>query len=168
MKNILIILTILVTAFGCQQKTEQTSEAENTAEPTEVTTTFAHFGEKINDDGIMPMESFIAALDGKDSLQVKLSGEILASCKMKGCWMKVGLDDEQEMRVTFKDYDFFIPKDDVKGKETIFEGYAKLVETDVETLKHFAKDAGKSQQEIDQITEPKKEISFVASGVIIK
>ncbi len=171
MKKPLIVIVALCLAMACQPKKEgqeaEVIETEATA-AAEAKASLAYFGEKINENDVMNTDAFLKAMDGKDSLKVKLSGEILSSCKMKGCWMKVGLDDEQDMRVTFKDYDFFIPKDGVKGKETIFEGYAKLVETDVETLKHFAKDAGKSQEEIDQITSPKKEISFVASGVIIK
>jgi hypothetical protein len=35
-------------------------------------------------------------------------------------------------------------------------------------LKHMAEDEGKSQEEIDAITEPKMEYTFVAGGVIIK
>jgi len=35
-------------------------------------------------------------------------------------------------------------------------------------LKHLAEDEGKSQEEIDAITEPKMEYTFVAHGVIIE
>jgi hypothetical protein len=72
------------------------------------------------------------------------------------------------MRVTFKDYGFFVPKEGMEGKEVVFEGVAKRKVTDVDMLKHFAEDAGKSQEEIDAITEPKVELTFVANGVIIK
>lgn len=55
----------------------------------------------------------------------------------------------------------------MEGKTALMKGYAKRVLTDVETLKHFAKDAGKSTEEIEAITLPKEEITFKASGVVI-
>ena len=39
--------------------------------------------------------------------------------------------------------------------------------TSVEELKHYAEDAKKSQDEIDAITEPKTEIRFMASGMVV-
>jgi hypothetical protein len=47
------------------------------------------------------------------------------------------------------------------------EGIARYEVTSIEDLKHFAEDAGKSQAEIDSITEPDKELVFEASGVIL-
>ena len=38
----------------------------------------------------------------------------------------------------------------------------------VESLKHYAKDAGKSQAAIDSIIEPKVSYSFLSNGVLIK
>ncbi len=34
-------------------------------------------------------------------------------------------------------------------------------------LQHYAKDAGKSEEEIKKIKEPKKELQFVAKGVLV-
>lgn len=70
-------------------------------------------------------------------------------------------------RITFKDYGFFVPTSGAEGKEVVISGVAKRKVTDVATLRHFAEDAGKTQAEIDAITEPKQEIEFVASGVVI-
>jgi hypothetical protein len=75
---------------------------------------------------------------------------------------------EKAMRVTFKDYGFFVPTDGVEGMQTVFEGYAKKTTTSVASLQHFAQDAGKPEAEITQITEPKEEITFVATGVLIR
>ena len=101
----------------------------------------------------------------KDSINVKLSGEITGVCQMKGCWMTMNVGDE-ELRITFKDYGFFVPKNS-SGNEAVIEGalYKKLV--DVEMLKHYAEDAGKPEEEIEAITEPELQFVFEASGVII-
>ena len=77
------------------------------------------------------------------------------------------VSDEQNMHVSFKDYGYFVPKD-IDGKESIIEGYAYMETMSVDDLKHYAEDAGKSQEEIDAITEPETKLSFVADGVIVK
>ncbi len=71
------------------------------------------------------------------------------------------------MRVTFKDYGFFVPKD-IAGKTVVVEGVAQKKTTPVSELRHYAEDAGKSKAEIAQITDPKNELAFVADGVIVK
>ena len=73
---------------------------------------------------------------------------------------------QPEMRVTFKDYAFFMPKD-LAGKHVVVDGYAYVENTPVDVLRHYAEDAGKSKEEIAAITEPKREVSFEAFGVII-
>ena len=79
--------------------------------------------------------------------------------------MKVDLGDEESM-IRFKDYAFFVPKD-IAGQEAIIEGVAFIEEVSVETLKHYAEDDGKSPEEIAKITEPKKTLSIVSSGVLL-
>ncbi len=166
------LLGMISISIACQQQNNKQSsvdEIESTVSTKEIKSDpIAYFGEKISLEGAINPEEFLAAIENNDSIPAKLSTEILATCKMKGCWMDVALGDESVMKVTFKDYGFFVPKEGAAGKETVIEGYAKTVETDVETLKHYAMDAGKSQEEIDKITEPKQEIAFVATGVIIK
>lgn len=86
-------------------------------------------------------------------------------CPKKGCWMKVkGSAHDKQVRVTFKDYGFFVPTELV-GKEVVLHGhYMKHVES-VEEQKHLLKDAKRPQSEIDAVTEPKETLRFIASGV---
>ncbi|MDH5603899.1 MAG: DUF4920 domain-containing protein, partial [Cyclobacteriaceae bacterium] len=53
------------------------------------------------------------------------------------------------------------------GQTAVIEGIAKKKTTPVEELQHYAKDKGKSDEEIAAITGAKEEISFVATGVLI-
>ena len=76
-------------------------------------------------------------------------------------------EGQEEMRVKFKDYGFFVPVD-CGGSEAVFEGTATVTETSVADLQHYAQDAGASEEEIAAITEPKQEITFLANGVAIK
>ena len=168
----LLMVLIGVNLWGCVSKSNQdeaSNEMTHDIETKELAVDqLQYYGEKISPDGAINSEALLSEMLESDSISTKLAANIEATCKMKGCWMDVAMADGSTMKVTFKDYGFFVPKEGVEGKEAIIEGYAKAVETDVETLKHYAKDAGKSQEEIDQITEPKKEIAFVATGVIIK
>jgi len=123
------------------------------------------YGAKVSKDGAVAIEE---ALKTEASSNVKIKGEIITSCANKGCWMTMKAGDATEMRVTFKDYGFFVPTEGVAGKTAILEGELKKVVTDVETLKHFAEDAGKSEIEIAAIKAPKEEFTFVATGVIIQ
>ena len=60
-----------------------------------------------------------------------------------------------------------MPKD-IKGKEVIVNGLAFVEEMSVKDQKHYAKDGGKSEAEIAEITSPKKTLGFEADGVLLK
>ncbi len=81
--------------------------------------------------------------------------------------MNLEIPGDEDVSVKFKDYGFFVPKD-IEGKEVVVEGKAFLKEVSVEDQKHFAQDAGKSKEDIDKITQPKQELSFLAEGVLLK
>jgi hypothetical protein len=124
-------------------------------------------GKKIEASGAIPAAQVATTMGNKTELPAKVEGTVESVCKMKGCWMKVKTADGQTMRVTFKDYGFFVPKD-IEGRTVVFEGQAKQTVTPVSQLRHYAEDAGKSKEEIAKITQDEKAITFVADGVIVK
>ena len=126
-----------------------------------------HFGKKINDKKAIEASALAEKMAGKDELATKVTGTVESVCQVKGCWMKVKMDNGETMRVMFRDYAFFVPKD-IAGKTVVFEGDAQMKTVPVEHLQHYAKDAGKSDDEIARITESKKEMTFIADGVLIK
>jgi Domain of unknown function (DUF4920) len=127
----------------------------------------AFFGKKIKDKKAVNVTELPTKMGSEQQLETRVTGTVESVCQVKGCWMKVNMDNGQTMRVTFKDYGFFVPKD-IAGKTVVFEGEAKMKTTSVAELKHYAEDAGKSKDEIAKITEPKHELTFVADGVIVK
>lgn len=165
----IVLVCLLVASCGTGTNTDAVQE-DNTSEEnsTNQSTTQNFYGEQFDQEGAVDIHLLGAKLEEVDSLDIKLVGTINSTCAMKGCWMKMSISEEEEMRVSFKDYGFFVPKEGMEGKKATLQGYVKKVVTDVETLKHFAKDAGKSAEEIEAITEPKEEVSFVASGVLIE
>lgn len=124
-------------------------------------------GETITESGAIAATELATKLENKEEMPAKVTGVVESVCKAAGCWMKVKTTDGQTMRVTFKDYGFFVPKD-IAGKTVVFEGIAKVKTTSVAMLKHYAEDGGKSKDEIAKITQPEKAIGFVATGVIVK
>ena len=82
--------------------------------------------------------------------------------------MDVKLADGSAMKVTCRDYGFFLPVEDLKGRTVVFAGTAKHEVISVDDQRHFAEDAGKSAEEIQAITTPQEELRFVADGVILK
>lgn len=150
--------------MACEQSN---TVVETTTEKNTLEENLAHFGELITPEGAEDVNTLLASVENEEELNAKVSGTIVEVCQSKGCWMTLQLDNGETMRVTFKDYGFFVPKD-AAGKTVIMDGIAKVDVTDVETLRHYAEDAGKTQEEIDAITEAKKGLSFEASGVIIK
>ena len=134
------------------------------------TTTFAqsaqHFGEKISEENTLSPTEFVNTVAQEGTTKAKVAGEVTNVCAMKGCWMTMNVDG-QEMMVRFKDYGFFVPKD-AAGKTAVVQGQAKVDTVDVATLRHYAEDAGKSEEEINAITEPEVQLSFEAEGVILR
>lgn len=166
MKNIIIALVSATFFYGCQPSS--TSEQANESEETAPVVKVGFYGETIDEYNVDDITVLHHKLADQDSALTKMHGTIIQTCQKKGCWMKVVMADYDTLRVTFKDYGFFVPKTGMEGKQVVFEGLAKIEETNVETLQHYAKDGGASDEEIAAITEPKSEISFVASGVMIK
>lgn len=129
----------------------------------------AFYGEKISSEKALNSteagERF-NSLKIKDTLYLKFTTKVNSVCKMKGCWMFLDVPGE-EVRVTFKDYGFFVPKD-IEGREVTVAGKAYLNEISVEDQRHYAEDEGKNEEEIGKITKPSLTKSFEAHGVILK
>ena len=126
-----------------------------------------YFGETISKKGAISVKKLPQKMDNVESLDIKVKGTITEVCQAKGCWMTLDLGDDELLRVKFKDYGFFVPKD-VTGKTAIVQGVAKKEIIGVDELRHLAEDAGKSEKKINAIDKPKEELIFVAEGVIIQ
>ena len=126
-------------------------------------------GNRIDEGGAVPVSQITSLMDKQGGLSdVKIVGEVDAACQMKGCWMTMKLADGSDMRVRFKDYGFFVPKD-CAGKNAVVKGKAFYDTTSVDMLRHYAVDGGMSEAEAEKkYTEPEVAIAFEATGVIIE
>jgi len=131
---------------------------------------YASFGDKFELNKVITKEQMFKkykSLKKGDSIAVKFVTKINSVCKKKGCWMKLDLGNGESAFVKFKDYGFFVPLN-ADGSEVIVNGYAFVDVVSVDELKHYAKDAGKSQAEINKIKKPEVTYSFMADGILIK
>jgi len=131
-------------------------------------TDFTSFGDVITSDNVLSQDDMAVSyqnLTPGDTLEVKFKAVVNSVCQSKGCWMRVELGQDQAM-VKFKDYGFFMPKD-LAGQEVIMQGKAFVAEVSVDEQRHYAEDAGKTQEEVLAITTPKKTLSFESSGVLV-
>lgn len=131
---------------------------------------YASFGAAFTPSAILSKEQMLSKyknLKAGDTISVAFESTINEVCKKKGCWMDVSLGKDQKSFVKFKDYGFFVPLN-ADNSAAIIKGKAFIDEVSVAQLKHYAKDGGKSQEEIDKILSPKVTYAFQADGVLIK
>ena len=124
------------------------------------------YGAGTNTEGVLVAVDLLSSRMQKDKFSGKVTGKVVEVCQEKGCWMKLEKADGSPMTVKFKDYKFFMPKD-IVGKEVVLDGYAMVKEVTVEQQKSLAKESGKSTAEIENIRDPKREVQFIASGVLV-
>lgn len=167
--KLILVSTIAISLISCNNNTTEVNtevESDTLTTETGVDSSILYLGEKFDETSILAMDQFVSQIANLDSLEATLKGKITSCCQKKGCWMTLSLENGEDMMVRFKDYGFFVPLDS-EGKEVVIHGIAKKETVPVEELKHYAEDAGKSQEEIDKITTPKDEIRFLADGVVL-
>ncbi len=108
----------------------------------------------------VPLDAAIQQLASKPKADVLVKSKVEAVCVVKGCWMAL-TDSGADVRVTFKDYGFFVPSS-IIGKTVLVEGTLEKVVMSLEDTKHYVKDAGGDPA---TVTQPRTEYRIVASGV---
>ena len=157
---------LIFTLLGCK-KVEETRLVITYEQIGEATVVEGNYGDLVEEKNILPLVSLVDAVEASGSFTGKVSGKIKEVCTSKGCWFSMELPNGSSMRVTFKEYGFFIPTNS-QGFPITIEGVATLTQTDVATLRHYAEDQGKTKEEVAAIQTPKREISFEAIGALIK
>lgn len=167
MKKNPLFFIVLLLFFSCNTSVKKETSSGIT---TNMQESYESYGSKVLLEGIDKIEvvaSKYENLKEGDTLAITFSSTVKSVCKAKGCWMRVALDTDKETMVKFKDYSFFVPKN-IENDTVVIQGKAFVSEVSVEEQRHFASDAGKTEEEIANITVPKKTYSFIANGVLIK
>jgi hypothetical protein len=157
-----------IAAFLIFQSCSQQPTAETANADAETDSISGWYGEEFAIADVLPASALLAMTAEELEAELVVETEILHSCRKKGCWMKVDMGEGNEpMRVSFLDYGFFVPLVS-DGRTAVMKGRAYIDTIDVDMLRHFAEDAGKTEEEIAEITEPEIEWSFEATGVYIR
>ena len=155
MKKLILLFTVFALCFTFAKAQEPTPAAKGVT-----------YGEKISSKGAIVISLLPAKMADVEMLPIKIIGKVIEVCAAKGCWMKLEGTNGETTRVTFKDYGFFMPQN-IVGRTVVLDGISMQSITPVDELQHYAKDAGKSAEEIAKITAPKKEITYEAKGVLV-
>ncbi len=103
-----------------------------------------------------------AAYEGK---AVRIAGSVTKVCTNKGCWLEMTTPDTtHRLFVKFTcpiDDERLIPENAV-GQKAIVEGVIKMTEISEESARHYAEDAGASQEEIEKIKGPQKRVRLMS------
>ncbi|OWP65128.1 DUF4920 domain-containing protein [Hymenobacter amundsenii] len=167
MRFLFLASILLLGVSSCQQNAQPAATGATATPTAPATPTGQTYGAAISAEGAQPISALSTLLGTQDSAQVKLVGTAHEVCQAKGCWMTMKLADGRDMRIRFKEYAFFVPKD-ISGKTVVINGWAHRETVPVSDLRHFAQDAGKSATEVAAITEPQQQLNFEADGVLVK
>lgn len=166
----LIFIPFLLLFLNCSTKNQdKTHDAQQVKNEVNKELKVSFYGDTIDYRSPESTESAFnqfKELESKDTLSLTFQSKTTAVCKKKGCWMTLDMPGSRDIKVTFKDYGFFVPKN-LDNQKVIVKGHGFLKEVSVDEQKHYAKDAGKSEKEIAAIDSPKKEYRFIATGVAI-
>jgi 2-keto-4-pentenoate hydratase len=117
--------------------------------------------------GVAPVsiEKVLEMPDAYAKKAVVVDGVIAQACSRKGCWMELVPEaGKPGMRVTFKDYGFFVPLDS-KGMAARAEGVTKVRTLSKKEADHLSEEGAKLTRNADGTA---REVSFVASGVELR
>lgn len=111
------------------------------------------------------ISSVLAAPRKYEMAPVVIEGMIVKSCTEKGCWMRVAsAKGETAIRVTFKDYGFFIPTS-AEGMKVRADGQLVMKQHSRKEAEHLAAEGAGIVQQADGTA---LELTFVATGVELR
>jgi hypothetical protein len=113
----------------------------------------------------VPLAAVLAKPEAYTKEPVVVEGVIAASCTNKGCWMELGTGEgEQTVRVTFKDYGFFIPLR-AMGMSARAEGIAVVTTLSKADADHLEGEGATLKRNEDGTAQ---EVAFIANGVELR
>lgn len=121
-------------------------------------------GDPLPDRAALPLGVVLQDVESyaKQNEPVFISGVVERNCTTKGCWMQVApAPGEKGVRVTFKDYGFFIPLNS-KGMKVKAVGTIVTKHHDKDHVDHLEAEGAALQRNADGSA---TEITLVASGV---
>lgn len=124
-------------------------------------------GEALKGAPAVKLADLLAKPQTHDGKTVLLEGQVRKACERKGCWMELATAKDAKgpgVRVTFKDYGFFVPLDSA-GSMARVEGVVKVAELSDDRAKHYESEGAIVPRGSDGKA---REVQLVASGVELR
>ncbi len=120
-----------------------------------------NFGAPLRLETPTPLSEILAHPERYAGGPVLIRGRITDVCQRKGCWTVLA-DGDALLRIQFKDYGFFLPKD-IRGQFALAEGEVRVETQSQKTARHYAKESLGGDP--DAIVGPQRVVAFTATGV---
>lgn len=166
---IVFVLSLVVGFSSCGNSVSENHDEHDGHDHTseKVLPSTGKFGAEISVENALDVPTAIAQISDDTTKNLRVKGTILEVCQHSGCWITMDMGNGEALMVNMLDHAYEVPKD-AAGKQVWVEGVAIRELIPVDMLKHYAEDAGRSQEEIDAITEPEWTYTIDANGVVIQ
>jgi hypothetical protein len=124
-----------------------------------------HFGAPFGDARVVNLAEVVDRPESFAGQAVRIEGKIADVCQEKGCWLVI-TDGKRQMRVSFKDYAFFVPKDSA-GRGVVVEGTVIKKTITEFAARHYAEESG-HKEDAAKISGPQVVVVMTATSVLIK
>ncbi|NNK52709.1 MAG: DUF4920 domain-containing protein [Xanthomonadales bacterium] len=143
-RSLRVIAPVAIVALLAAAQGQAASDgAVRLSEPTESTSSYELFGERLPASGeAMGLGELIENSSQYQGGEVLVHTRIAKVCQKKGCFF-VATEGAATARITFKDYGFFIPTDS-GGKQATLHGVFSRQPVSQAEAEHYAKDLGES------------------------
>jgi hypothetical protein len=152
-------LALVLIATGASQAADQ-DDVIRLSEPVEQTADFETFGSLLDED--VPMVALEKLAKNGDAFvghPVRVVARVAEVCQKKGCFF-IAQEGNSVVRISFKDYGFFVPTD-IGGKRVTLVGEVVVREVTPDEAAHYAEDLGTAGSPV----EPGKVVEIVATSV---
>jgi len=152
-----LVITFLMASVGIA---EEEAKVIRLSEPVAQTADSESFGASL--DMTVPAVSLaeiVADGAGFVGQSVRVEARVAEVCQKKGCFF-FAQEGSSVVRISFKDYGFFVPTD-ISGKRVTFVGEVVAREMTVDEAAHFAEDLGTATSPVT----PGKVYEIVATSV---
>ncbi len=175
---IVTLLSLMLTCGDCQGEQAQHAKAGATsseavchhpdAAPAAAATDPSQVvvrGDKLKGLKKVELASLLASPASVDGQEVALEGKVRRACTAKGCWMELAPSEKGPgVRVTFKDYGFFVPLDSA-GRTAKVEGKVIVAGLSEERARHYESEGASVPRGADG---KPREVQLIAYGVELR
>ena len=122
-------------------------------------------GEPLKGAPSVALAQLLRAPEAHAGKSVRVEGKVRKACEKKGCWLELAEGPGGAgVRVTFKDYGFFVPLDSA-GASARVEGVVQVAELSEARAQHYASEGATVPRGADGKA---REVQLVASGVELR